>query len=129
MSGETAGVEIDPDELMSIADAIADLYDDVAGETGTTGNVKDFQANAAPAQIAKAWTSLFTEDAGSTNDYKVMVYDDQYTSINRKYTALTEGLTWLEQACRSTAQAYRDRDQDVTTGVNQVNNGGPAQEA
>ncbi|WP_139980714.1 hypothetical protein [Nocardioides litoris] len=128
MTGQGSGVEVDPDELLSIADAIADLLDDVSGDTNATGNQMDFQTNATPSQMATAWTSLFKEDGGSLNDYKVAVYNDQYESISNKYTALVEGLTWLEQACRSTANGYRDTDQQVATNVNQVNQGGPAQE-
>ena len=74
MAGQGSGVEVDPDELLSIADAIADLLDDVKGSTGATGNLPDFQTNAAPSQMLTAWASLFPEDAGNMGDYKVAVY-------------------------------------------------------
>jgi uncharacterized protein YukE len=126
MTGETQGFVVKPEELLSVADSIADLYDEVSGQGGNiSGSYQQFQRDGAPSHMSAAWASVFEGDNG--DPIFTEAYEYQYNGMNAKYTAIMEQLQLLEQACRTTAQTYLDRDQDNTTNINQVDPGaGPS---
>lgn len=119
MGGETKEFRVDPDELKLVAEAISDLLERVKGDTGEYGSSQDFQQNASSADLISGMGNL-DGGAGGSGAFGG-AYAEIFTATNTTYQQMVTNLTNLEAACRSTAEQYKDQEDQTEQDINQTN--------
>lgn len=119
MGGETKEFRVDPDELKLVAKAISDLLERVRGDTGEYGSAQDFQQNASSAELIAGMGNL-DGGAGGSGAFGG-AYGQVFDVTNLTYQHMITNLENLEAACRSTAEQYKDQEDQTEQAVNQTN--------
>lgn len=110
----TSGFQVDPDQLLAVAEKVRRLREDLSGESGYgPGNLMSYSKNADASALKSALASFWVGD-----DVFSTAYTYEHEGIVQTMSAMVEQLSNLENACRSTAQQYQQQDsttkQDVT---------------
>ena len=119
MGGETKEFRVDPDELKLVAEAISDLLERVKGDTGEYGSSQDFSQHANSADLIAGLGNL-DGGAGGSGAFGG-AYAEVFDATNLTYQHMVTNLTNLENACRSTAEQYKDQEDQTEQDVNQTN--------
>jgi uncharacterized protein YukE len=111
----TSGFQVEPDQLLAVAEKIRRLREDLSGESGyVPGSLMSYNTNADPSALRSALASFWVGDDVFSNAYS---YEHQ--GIVQTISSMVDQLTNLENACRATAQQYQDRDSAAQQNVTQ----------
>lgn len=102
----TSGFQVDPDQLIAVAERARRLREDLSGESGyVPGSLMSYSQNADPSAMKSALASFWVgQDVFSS------AYGFEHQGIVQTISAMVEQLSNLETACRSTAQQYQQHD-------------------
>lgn len=102
----TQGFRVIPEDLLTVADQVKQLHDDLSGGSGyVSGCLTEYQK--ANSSILRTSLADFVEPG--SNAY-ADAYDKEHQGIVSTMNAMLTQLANLEAACRSTAQQYLNQD-------------------